>query len=387
MNLFVILRRHWSDIRFPDIIEFGCFRGGTTIFLATILKELREDARLYALDTFSGLPQASAASDLHREGDFASCSLASVRKRCDELGLDNVTFLAGRIQDTYPRGLEGQRRFGLAHVDCDTYEAVKFACDAVWPDLGPGGYLVLDDADGSSCLGATEAMEQLVMDRRIHSEQAWPHFVFRKTDLRAICDQTELDKIIRTRRQTREFRTDPLPADLLDEVLSLMHSAPSVGNSKPWRLIRIESDDGHSALKACFDRADGVTRAQLPPEQLVKYDRLGLARFLDAPVQLAVFTDLKPSAGHGQGSTTLPEALEQSTIGAIHTLWLAAVARGMGFAWGSTFYADDMQNAFGQPNWKFTAHIALGWPARQMDRPRNETCGFQGNTPLQIYNR
>jgi hypothetical protein len=44
----------------------------------------------------------------------------------------------------------------------------------------PGGYLVFDDATVSSCLGATEAVEDLLIRRDgLNSEQIFPHFVFR----------------------------------------------------------------------------------------------------------------------------------------------------------------------------------------------------------------
>ena len=44
----------------------------------------------------------------------------------------------------------------------------------------PGGYLVFDDATVSSCIGATEAVESLVVRRDgLNSEQIFPHFVFR----------------------------------------------------------------------------------------------------------------------------------------------------------------------------------------------------------------
>ena len=42
-----------------------------------------------------------------------------------------------------------------------------------------GGYVAYDDADVSSCIGATQAVEELIIERRIHCEQIWPHFVFR----------------------------------------------------------------------------------------------------------------------------------------------------------------------------------------------------------------
>jgi hypothetical protein len=43
-----------------------------------------------------------------------------------------------------------------------------------------GGYVVFDDATVSSCMGATEIVEDLLIRRDgLNSEQIWPDFVFR----------------------------------------------------------------------------------------------------------------------------------------------------------------------------------------------------------------
>ncbi|MGD0002035.1 MAG: hypothetical protein ABSE21_18210, partial [Bryobacteraceae bacterium] len=68
----------------------------------------------------------------------------------------------------------------LAHIDCDIQSAVAYAYDAVKPRMAEGGYIVFDDAHSPSCLGATEAVEDLVIRRDgLSCEQIAPHFVFR----------------------------------------------------------------------------------------------------------------------------------------------------------------------------------------------------------------
>jgi hypothetical protein len=43
-----------------------------------------------------------------------------------------------------------------------------------------GGYIVFDDALYSSCIGATEVVEETVIRRDgLNSEQVYPHMVFR----------------------------------------------------------------------------------------------------------------------------------------------------------------------------------------------------------------
>ena len=68
----------------------------------------------------------------------------------------------------------------LAHIDCDIQPSVEYSYEAVKPHMVDGGYIVFDDATFSSCIGATEVVEDLLVRRDgLNSEQIFPHFVFR----------------------------------------------------------------------------------------------------------------------------------------------------------------------------------------------------------------
>ena len=71
------------------------------------------------------------------------------------------------------------------------------------------------------------------------------------------------------------------------------------------------------------------------PDRAALYARLKLAGLDDAPCQLAVFADRSTAQGAGLGRLTMPEALDYSVVNAIHTLWLAARAEGIGVGWVS----------------------------------------------------
>jgi hypothetical protein len=45
-----------------------------------------------------------------------------------------------------------------------------------------------------------------------------------------------LHRVVGARRDVRRFRPDPVPAEVLERVLSAAHAAPSVGHSQPWSL-------------------------------------------------------------------------------------------------------------------------------------------------------
>jgi hypothetical protein len=180
LNIFLILTAYLVDLPAGDVIEYGTFRGGNALFMATILAEVRPGARVYALDTFAGMPPTDGEIDAHSAGDFADVDLEALQAHATGLGLDNLHFIKGRFEDTAPRVLAEAGRISLAHIDCDIYSAVKYAYDISISHMVPGGYYVFDDATFSSCIGATEAVEESVIQRdRLFSEQIFPHFVFR----------------------------------------------------------------------------------------------------------------------------------------------------------------------------------------------------------------
>jgi predicted O-methyltransferase YrrM len=177
-NLFLLMTQFLPQLQDTNIVEFGTYKGGNAVFMALVMREVCPDAMIYALDTFSGMPATDKSVDAHNEKDFYDADFDGLLEEIERLELRNLVPVKGLFEDTFPN-LVVEKRFGLAHIDADIYSAIKYAQSAVWPRMTAGGYVVYDDAEVSSCIGATEAVEEMIMDRRIHSEQIWPHFVFR----------------------------------------------------------------------------------------------------------------------------------------------------------------------------------------------------------------
>ena len=136
--------------------------------------------KVFALDSFEGMPLTDKNVDAHNAGDFSDTDLDSLQSRIDELALDNLILVKGYFEETNGRVMAEAGKISLAHIDCDIAPAVKFAYEEVKHHLVDGGYIVFDDATVSSCIGATEVVEDLVIRRDgRNSEQIWPHFVFR----------------------------------------------------------------------------------------------------------------------------------------------------------------------------------------------------------------
>lgn len=180
MNIFLIMRFFLDKLAHGHIIEYGSYRGGNAIFMAYVAKHLFPNVKIYALDTFCGMPATDKEVDAHSQGDFSDNDIERLKERVDSLGLDNLVLVKGLFEETNSRVMEEAKKIALAHIDCDISSAVRFSYDSVKPHLIEGAYIVFDDAAVSSCIGATEAVEDLLIRRdSLNSEQIWPHFVFR----------------------------------------------------------------------------------------------------------------------------------------------------------------------------------------------------------------
>lgn len=184
-NLFLVLR--YATPPDAPVFEFGSYRGGSAVFMASILKSLGRTSRVYAFDTFEGMPPTDAVRDLHNEGDFRDADLQGLRDFISAHGLDDhLSLVQGRFDETLPGVLAQGVRPGILHIDCDIYEPVKYVIHACAPSMRDGGHIILDDPLHGSCLGAFDAVQEvLVREMALTAEQAYPHLVYRYPPLQA----------------------------------------------------------------------------------------------------------------------------------------------------------------------------------------------------------
>ena len=117
---------------------------------------------------------------------------------------------------------------------------------------------------------------------------------------------------IRTRRSIRRYTDDPVPDDVLAEILQAAMSAPSAGNQQPWQFILVAD----RALREAI--ANFHPYAQMVPE---------------APVAIVVCGDLRLERYTGYWV--------QDCSAATQNLLLAAHAKGLGAVWVGIYPVDD----------------------------------------------
>ena len=179
MNLFLLFKFTLPLLPKGDVVEYGCYKGGSALFMAKLAQRFLPGAHVYGFDTFEGMPETDSNIDAHRAGDFKDNDLSKIEAVRDRLGLTNLTFVKGLVQDTADKTLAG-KKIALAHIDLDIYSGCAFSYDVSRLRMVPKGVFVFDDATEPSCIGATQVVEELVVRRDgLNSEQIWPHFVYR----------------------------------------------------------------------------------------------------------------------------------------------------------------------------------------------------------------
>jgi 5,6-dimethylbenzimidazole synthase len=192
-----------------------------------------------------------------------------------------------------------------------------------------------------------------------------------------------LETLIAWRRDVRRFTERPIPAALVEHLLDLAQFSPSVGNSQPWRWVRVESLDKRAAIRANFIASNAAAQRAQPDERARAYASLKLEGIDRAPLQLAVFCDRTTSQGLGLGCYTIPETLEYSVAAMVSTFWLAARAAGLGVGWVSIFDPREIGRLLDVPlHWKMVAYLCVGWPDEEHLDPELERHGWQTRTEV-----
>ncbi|MGH7032753.1 MAG: 5,6-dimethylbenzimidazole synthase [Stellaceae bacterium] len=190
--------------------------------------------------------------------------------------------------------------------------------------------------------------------------------------------RAKLRDLLAWRRDVRRFSAKPLPEGMLEELIGLASLAPSVGLSEPWRFVTVDNPARRAQIRRNFEACNAAALAGQADERSARYAQLKLAGLDAAPVQLAVFADRATQQGHGLGRLTMPEMIEYSAVAAIHTLWLAARARGIGLGWVSILDPEQVKAALDLPgDWRLVGYLCLGYPDSSDDVPELERAGWE----------
>ena len=74
----------------------------------------------------------------------------------------------------------------------------------------------------------------------------------------------QLETLIAWRRDVRRFSKRPVPAPVIEQLLDLAQLSPSVGNSQPWRWVRVDDPAARAAIRANFLACNAAAHDAMP---------------------------------------------------------------------------------------------------------------------------
>lgn len=147
------------------VVEFGMFKGGTTLLIHNFIKELGTNWKVYGFDTFSGFPDRRSILDMYAHPDCVFPNQQIVERVFEPL---DVEVVSGDVVDTVEK-LSNQD-IVLAFVDTDNYTSAAKILDVITDRVLVGGSIVFDHFTGRDrhlyTIGERIAAKRLLDDER-----------------------------------------------------------------------------------------------------------------------------------------------------------------------------------------------------------------------------
>ncbi len=150
--------------------------------------------------------------------------------------------------------------------------------------------------------------------------------------------------LMQSRHSIRSFLPDPIPEEILSEILEAGRCAPSAQNKQPWRFLVIQGEEKIKALS---------THCGL----------IGLSNFFirSAPLVIVACAETKKNLRINQQDYYLVD-----TAIAFQQMILAAWEHGIGSCWMAAFSEKVMHKWLQLPkSWKIVALSPFGYPTPQ----------------------
>ena len=177
----------------------------------------------------------------------------------------------------------------------------------------------------------------------------------------------KIGEAIIKRRSERKYQSQPVPRELIGQVLEAATLAPSGKNAQPWEFIVLEGQEKDTIadmMEAGAEQLEAMSGSSGSVRNSARIIR-------EAPVVIMVYNPRKRE-GAGPLQQVLWTVDTQSVGAAIQNLLLKAVELGLGSVWICNVLVarEQISTWLGRED-EMIAAVALGWPAEEpAARPR-----------------
>lgn len=186
----------------------------------------------------------------------------------------------------------------------------------------------------------------------------------------------ELKDCIYSRRSVRKFTAEPIPHDILEEIMEGVIMAPSGVNLQHWYFVVIETPAEVAKytelMKNSAENFRKTLEARFPNRPDVVEDTLTFMSTMGgAPVIVLAFFNKESFNNPSKSSPAL-----QSVAAAIENLLLLAWDKGIGSCWMTGAFKmgvdEILEKEYAPDHGNFIAAVALGYPAQEPAAPRRK---------------
>ena len=135
-----------------DTAEIGAFAGA----MSWLILQSNSGKRMHHIfDSFAGLSQPMTQDGAHWKAGALACDEEVVHRNLASFK-GSFTSYKGWVPDRFAE--VAAKQFSFVHIDVDLYEPTRASIDFFYPRMAPGGVVVCDDYNFTSCPGATQAI-------------------------------------------------------------------------------------------------------------------------------------------------------------------------------------------------------------------------------------
>ena len=157
---------------FGDIVEFGCYVGTTSVFLAKTLEKWGNSKALWLYDSFEGLPEKSS-KDINSLGEvFKKGELSASKKQL----ISNLRKSHIKKMPKITKGWFNQ----LSKTQIPDYDSILDPLNLIWSNLESGAIVVVDDYGNQALPGASKAVDEWCKKHNISKEVEATMAIFKK---------------------------------------------------------------------------------------------------------------------------------------------------------------------------------------------------------------
>jgi len=151
-----------------DVVEFGCYSGGTSIHLAKTISEFKQK-KLFVYDSFEGLPEKTNSDT----------STLGIQFKPGELSVSKKQFIKNIQKANVPIPIIKKAWFSeltdgdipenicFAYLDGDYYQSIKDSLKLIESNMADKSTIVVDDYYNESLPGVRKAVDEWLAGKTI----------------------------------------------------------------------------------------------------------------------------------------------------------------------------------------------------------------------------